>query len=101
MLRTVHALGRFATVTERLPGSTQAGSFQVSVQAAIGKRIHVQAFHHARRLWLKSNTAFAVRLSTNSDVHRCKFLLVAGLVEDKARLAVLSCEECGAAHSNR
>src|SRR6476646_8080390 len=61
----------------------------------------VQVFHHARRLWLKSNTAFAVRLSTNSTVDMCKFLLVAGFGEDKARLAVLSCEECGAAHSRR
>lgn len=53
MLRTVDALGLFATVTGHQPDSTQAGSFQASLRLAIGKRIQVQVFHHARRLWLK------------------------------------------------
>jgi hypothetical protein len=45
--------GLFATVTGHQPDSTQAGSFQASLRVAIGERIHVQVFHHARRLWLK------------------------------------------------
>ena len=53
MLRTVDALGQFATVTRNQPGSTQAGSFQASLQGGDGERIHEQVFHHARRLWLK------------------------------------------------
>ena len=32
MLRTVDALGQFATITGHQPGSTQAGSFQASLQ---------------------------------------------------------------------
>ena len=47
--------------------------FKRHCRVAIGERIHEQVFHHARRLWLKSNTAFAVRLSTNSTVDMCKF----------------------------
>ena len=42
MLRTVDALGLFATVTGHQPDSTQAGSFQASLRLAIGKRIHVR-----------------------------------------------------------
>ena len=48
MLRTVDALGLFATVTGHQPDSTQAGSFRASLEG--WRQMSKKAFHEMRRI---------------------------------------------------